>query len=237
MIHRTILLSSAAALLGCSLLAKGAPQEVGTGFRPESLRVEPHQAERAGALAAALGFAEWPRPAELYLAPAVGRVLFDEPAAVREEVKSCTTVPFHGEAWEQCVWSWQASARVEGDESPPAGSLDVEITVAPGSRAAQEYLLTALADNMLPTEILVQLYVAAERPAVLGDVAFLVERPNQRDVRLAFTRGNVAFRIRANGVLDDRVLALARRLDEQLLGRPSLTPEQLRAQQRKSPPG
>jgi hypothetical protein len=236
MIHRRILVSSAAGLLAFGLLAQAPPEKVGTRFRPELLRVEPYQAERAGALAAALGFAEWPRPSELYQAPAVGRVLFDEPAAVSEEVRACTTVPFNGEGWDQCVWSWQARGRREEGDAQAAGSLDVEITVAPSSRAAQEYLLTALADNMLPTEALVKQYEAAERPNGLGDAAVLVESPNAPDARLAFIRANVVFRIRGEGALSDRVLPLARRLDEGLLGQPSLTLEQLQARQRRSPP-
>jgi hypothetical protein len=230
-----ILVSAIAGLLACGLLAQAPRQETGTPFRPESLRVEPHQAERAGALAAVLGFGGWPRPSELYQAPAISRVLLDEPAAVSEEVRACTTVPFNGEEWEQCVWSWQARPR-EGDKSRAPGLLDVEITVAPSSRAAQEYLLAALADNMLPAEALVQLYGAAERPGGLGDAAFLVEARNPPDARLAFTRANVAFRIRGEGTLRDRVLPLGRRLDERLLGQSSLTLEQLRTRHQKTPP-
>lgn len=239
MIHRMVLLSSAAGLLACGLMAQTPEGVPSARFRPESLEVEAHLAERAGAVAAALGFAEWPRPGELYRSPAVGRVLLDDPAGVAEEVRSCTTVPFVDGAWERCVWSWQSRQRVEGEGTPAAGSLDVEITVAPSSRAAQEALLVALADNMLPLDVLVKRYATAERPADLGDVAVLVANREQRDARLAFTRANVAFLVRGHGALDNQVLPLARRLDEQLLGQASLRPEQLRAlhgSREKSPP-
>jgi hypothetical protein len=224
-----IVFSSALGLLAGGLLAAAPLQETGDRFRPETLRMEPYQAERAAALAAVLGFANWPRPAELYAAPAVSRALFAEPARVSEEVRSCTTVRFGNEPWERCVWSWKAL----GEERRPAAAdaLDLEITLTPSSRAAQEYLLTVLADNMMDTATLVKLYGAAKRPEGLGDVAILIEPPNGSDARLSFTRANVVLRIRGYGALRDEVLPLARRLDERLLDQPSLTLEQLRARQ------
>ena len=216
----------AALSLSCALPAAPAQQ---TGYRVqfETLQVEPYLAERAGALAAALGFASWPRPAELYAPPPVGRVLFDEPGRLAEEVRSCTTVRFGDEPWGHCVWSWKGLG--EGRKPAAADSLQLEITLAPSSRAAQERLLTALADNMLPTEGLLAFYAAAERPADLGDVAFLVRSRDGTDLRLAFTRGNLALRLHGRGALRDEVLPLARRLDEKLIAQQPLTPEQLRA--------
>lgn len=237
MIRKKILVSSAAGLLACSLLAQTAPPQEGRyRFRPETLQVEPHLAERAGALAAALGFNDWPRPAELYLAPAVGRALFDEPARFSEEARSCTTVPFGQEPWDHCVWSWKL--RGEGRERFAPGSLDLAVTVTPGSRAAQELLLTTLADNMMDTESLVKLHRDGQRPEGLGDAAVLVQSRDGSDVRLSFTRANLLFRVRGDGALHEEVLPLARRLDERLLGQQPLTLEQLRARQAKPrPPG
>lgn len=222
-----ILLLSSAGLMACGFLAAAPEQQAGDPLRLETLRVEPSLAARAGSLATVLKFAEWPRPAELYAAPVVGRALFDEPARFSEEVRSCTAVHFGNEPWDHCVWSWKALG--EGRKPSATDALDLEITLAPSSRGAQEYLLSVLANNMLPVEGLVKLYGAARRPEGLGDVAVLVEPPNGSEARLSFTRANVVFRIRGFGALRDEVLPLARRLDERLLGQQPLTPEQLRA--------
>src|SRR5215213_9164285 len=228
MTQKRILVSSAAGLLACSLLAQTAPPEASRyGFRPETLAVEPYLAERAGALAAVLGFDSWPRPAELYGAPAVGRLLFDEPARFSEEVRSCTTVRFGQEPWDHCVWSWKPGAGKRERSAPD--SLDLEIIVTPSSRAAQEFLLTTLADNMMDTATLVKLYGEAPKPAGLGDVAVLVESRDGQDVRLSFTRANLVFRLRGYGALSDEVLPLARRLDERLLSQQPLPLDQLRS--------
>jgi len=227
------LLSSAVGLLTCGFVsAAPLPQTAQTEnlFRPETLQVAPHVAERAGSVAAALGFSDWPRTAELYRVPAIGRVLFDQPAELADEVRSCTTVRFGrfgNDPWERCVWSW----RIDGEKGGAAAdTLDLEVTLAPSARAAQEYLLTTLADNTMPTETLVKLYGAAKQPASLGDVAVLVEPTNGSETRLSFTRANVAFRIRGFGALREEVLALAQRLDEKILAQQPLTLEQLRAQ-------
>ncbi|HKV12933.1 MAG TPA: hypothetical protein VJ725_32630 [Thermoanaerobaculia bacterium] len=235
--RKSILVSGVAGLLACSLLAQTAPpQERRYGFRPEALEVEPHLAERAGALAATLGFDSWPRPAERYGAPAVGRALFDEPARFAEEVRSCTTLRFRQEPWDHCVSSWKP--RGEGRERSAPDSLDLEITVTPDARAAQEFLLTALADNMMDMATLVKTYGEAQKPAGLGDVAFLVESRDGQDVRLSFTRANLVLRLRGYGALSDEVVPLARRLDERILNQQPLTLEQLRARQAKPrPPG
>lgn len=235
--RKSILVSGAAGLLACSLLAQTAPpQESRYGFRPEALAMEPSLAERAGALAAALGFDSWPRTAELYGAPAVSRALLDEPARFAEEVRSCTTIRFGQEPWDHCVWSWKP--RAEGRERSAPDSLDLEITVTPGSRAAQEFLLKTLADNMMDTATLVKAYGEAQKPAGLGDVAFLVESRDGQDVRLSFSRANLVLRVRGYGAPSEEVLTLARRLDERLLNQQTLTLEQLRAQQAKPrPPG
>lgn len=229
MIQPRILVSAAVSLLACGLFAQETPYR----FQLETLQVEPGLAERTGSLAAALGFAGWPRPSELYRAPAVGRVLFDEPARVAEEVRSCTAVRFGNEPWDHCVWSWKP--RGEGSERSAADSLKLEITPTPSSRAAQELLLTSLASNMMTTDALVKLYQAARRPEGLGDIAVLIEARDGSDVRLSFTRANVTFRVRGYGALSGEVLPLARRLDERLLGQQPLTLEQLRAEQNAKP--
>jgi hypothetical protein len=221
------MLRLSAVLLTCGSLSGVWAQETAQQFRFETQHVDAYFAQRAGALAAALGFAAWPQTTELYMAPPVGRALLREPARVAEEVRSCTTVRFGDEPWPQCTWSWKAVA--EGRKPSPADSLDLQITVAPSGRAAQEYLLSSLADNMLPTEGLVAIYKAAKRPEGLGTLAFRIESPRSPDTRLWFIRANVVFRLRGEGALSAEVLPLASRLDEQLLGQQPLTLEELRA--------
>jgi hypothetical protein len=210
-------------------------QETVQPFRFETQKVDPYFSERAAALAAALGFAAWPRTFELYTAPAVGRALLRQPAGVAEEVRSCTTVRFGDEPWPQCTWSWKALA--ESGKPSAKDWLDLQITLAPSGRAAQEYLLSSLADNQLPTEGLVPLYKSSKRPKGLGTVAFLVAPPKGYDTRLWFIRANVVFRVWGRGALSAEVLPLASRLDEQLLAQQPLTLEELRARRPKVPAG
>ena len=216
------------AMLALALPAPAQAQESAPPFRYETQRVDDYLAQRAATLAAALGFAGWPKTSELYAAPAVVRGLLRNPAAVGEEVRACTTVPFGGEAWPQCTWSWKG--RAEGRKSAGEDWLDLQMTVAPSGRAAQEFLVSSLADNQLPTEMLVARYASAERPANLGDVAFAVR--SRYETTVSFLRANVVFRIRGHGALAAEALPLAIRLDERLVSQAPLTLDQLRARSR-----
>jgi hypothetical protein len=205
-------------------------QQTAPPFRYETQHADDYFTRRAAALAAALGFAGWPRSAELYAAPAIGRTLFRDPAIVADEVRACTTVPFGDEAWPQCTWSWKGLA--ERREKTSQDWLDLQVTVAPGSRAAQEHLLTSMIDNMLPTEAMVARYKDAERPENLGDVGFVVRNPKGYESTVLFLRANLVFRIRGHGALAAEAISLAARLDERLVNQSSLTLEDLRTRSR-----
>jgi hypothetical protein len=227
MIRLRILRLWAVGLLFCGSLAPVRAQEAAQPFRYETQRVDGYLAERAATVAAALGFSAWPKTSELYVAPTVSRSLLREPAQVADEVRACTTVRFGDEFWPQCTWSWRALS--EGRQPSDADCLDLQITVAPNGRAAQEHLIGSLADNQLPTEGLVATYRSAKRPESLGHVAIVVEAPAGYDSTASFIRGNVVFRLRGHGSLATEVLPLAARLDERLAAQPPLTLEELRA--------
>ena len=222
-----VLRVAAIGILAGGPLPAALAQEAGAPLRFETQKPEDPIAARARVVATALGFAAWPRTSELYPAPAVGRALFREPAGLAEEVRSCTTVRIGDESWPRCTWSWKALR--EG--RPPSGEdwLDLEITVTPGSRAAQEHLLLTLADNMLPLEGLDVVYRAAKRPEGVGHVAVQVQAPNGYDSRLWFLRGNLVFRVWGHGRLAAEALPLALRLDERVAAQQPLSPEELRA--------
>lgn len=222
--------ASIGAWLALASPASAQSQEPAPPFRYETQRVDDYLAQRAAALAAAFGFAGWPKTPELYAAPAVSRVLLREPAGVSEEVRACTTVSFGDEAWPQCTWSWKGPSK--GRKSSAEDWLDVQITLAPSGRAAQESFIGALADNQLPTEMVVGRYKSAERPENLGDVAFVVRSPQTYETTVSFLRANLAFRIRGHGALAAEALPLAVRLDERLVSQAPLTLDQLRARSR-----
>ncbi len=208
-----------------SLSAPACGQQTGATMQFEAVTVEPTSQERLQAVAAAAGFAEWARPAERYVAPAVSRSLLSAPATASEGVRSCSAVAIRGEPWGRCRWSWQGLG--EGRKPTADSWLDLEITLAPDARAAQEYLLSAMVDNMLPTEALAAMVAGAERPAELGTVALLTRSRDGSESDLRFSRANVAFHVRGRGSLGGEVLALARRLDAKVASQSPLTLEQL----------
>jgi len=179
-------------------------------------------AERLQAVGEAVGFNDWPRPETLFVAPPVSRELFAAPEQLGREVRACSPVRFAGEPWGRCEWSWRGS-----DEGK--GWLDLSLTLAPTPRSAQEYLLAALSDNMLPVELAAATLREAARPEGLGDVAFRVSARDGDDVRLDFTRANLVVRIRARGTLAGAALDLARRLDARVLDQQPLSREGLLA--------
>ena len=217
---------AATAILSLALATSAPAQE--TPFRYQTQKVDDYFARRTAELAAALGFAAWPRTTELYGMPAVGTGLLRDPAQVQDEVRSCTTVPFDDEGWPQCTWSWR-SRRAEGRERAGEDWLDLQVTVAPSGRAAQEYLLRTLADNQLPTELLIARCKAAERPEGLGHVSFVVTAPKGADTTVTFLRGNLVVRVRGHGALAAEARPLAARLDERVAAQPPRTLEDLRA--------
>jgi hypothetical protein len=194
-------------------------------FRLETLRLEPAIATRVETLAAELGAGEWPRPEALYVAPAVDRSLVVAAESLGPQVRACTTVRFGAEPWGRCSWSWKELER--GPETSATGSLDLQVTLAPGARAAQELLLSDLADNMMMVSDLARAYRAAERPIGIGDLAFVVRARTGQDARMWFVRSNVVFRLRGHGTLTEALRPLARRLDDEVLAQPPLTREEL----------
>jgi len=231
MIRTSIVRAPLGLLLPLTISVWALAQETAPPFRYETQKVDDPFARRAAALASALGFAAWPRTSDLYAMPAVGTSLLRDPAAVQDEVRSCTTVPFGDEGWPQCTWSWKGR-RTELRNRPGEDWLDIQITMAPSSQAAQEYLLRALADNQLPTEMLIARCKAAERPENLGDVAFVVSGPRGTDTTVSFLRGNLVVRARGHGALAAEGRPLAARLDERVAGQTPLTKEELRARAR-----
>jgi hypothetical protein len=223
---RILRLSALGLVVGGSV-ALARPQEATQPFRYETQRVDDYLAQRAAALAAALDFAGWPKTSELYAAPAVSRALLAEPAEATGDVRACTTVGFGDELWPQCTWSWKTLS--EGRKPSPEDWLDLQVTVAPSGRAAQEHLLGSLADNQLPTEAMVARYRSAKRPENLGNIAFIVQAPKGFETTVTFLRNNVAFRIRGHGALAADVLPLASRLDERVIAQAPLTLEELRS--------
>jgi hypothetical protein len=177
-------------------------------------------AERARAVGSAIGFDTWPRPEALFLAPPVSRELLALPVEIGQAVRACTTVHFAAEPWGRCDWSWHA-------EDDPESWLDLSMTLAPSARAAQQVLLNAVSDNMLPVEAAAATLTNAGRPAGLGDVAFVVSARAGGDQRIDFTRSNLAVRIRARGAMAERALDIARRIDAQVLDQRPLSAEEL----------
>lgn len=195
---------------------------------------------RIETLAEAINFATWPRPEARFVAPAIDRSLLERPEGVTHETLTYSTVRFQDGLWGQLEQSWRSAQKLPQptdtpvESSPPErfqvkGDLLIEVTLAPSARAAQEYLLTDLANNMLPTEEVVSSLKAAERPAGLGDVAFLLKSRDGIDQRLRFVRNNVYVSVRADGDFAPDALATARAIDGRIVSQQPLSYEQLLA--------
>jgi len=183
--------------------------------------------ERVQAVGEALGFNDWPRSAGLFVAPPIASTLLPGAEALGRAVRACTAVRFAGEPWGHCEWSWSSRTEAGEVEEGGRGRLQLAITLAPDARAAQEYLLAGLTDNMMPTEGVVGTLRSAKRPEGLGDISFEIESRSGGDTRLYFTRANLAVRIRGDGALSGAALELARRIDARVLDQRPLSPEQL----------
>jgi len=224
--------------LGLMLVFFGCPAVQGDVEKP-TIRVGSFQPEvaidqqRLQVLGVAVGFEAWPAPRELFVGPSLGRHLLASPGLITHEVRACDSIRFGELPWGRCEWSW----RRLGDDGDPEsrtgtaleGDLDVKVALAPGSRAAQEYLLVSMADNMLPIDGLAVTWTTAGPPDGLGDVAFLLRSRQGDDVQLKFTRGNVAVHVRGSGVFAAEVEPLALRIDTQILDQRPLTADQLLA--------
>jgi hypothetical protein len=110
------------------------------------------------------------------------------------------------------------------------GQMSIEVLLAPSCRAAQEYMLTRMTENTMPTDALAKLYATAERPENLGTVGFLTESRKKDDVHVRFARDNVCLNIWANGCLAEEALPLARKIDAMIPKQPTFTYPQLTAQ-------
>ncbi len=110
-----------------------------------------------------------------------------------------------------------------------AGSLDVDLCLAPSSRAAQEYMLAMMTPSSMETKYVAATYRGAKRPQGLGNIGFLTEYRKKDDIRVRFVRDNVCVRIWGNGCFAEEVLSLARKIDAMLVVQTPLTYEQLLA--------
>jgi len=107
------------------------------------------------------------------------------------------------------------------------GEMDVEICLAPSSQAAHEYLLFLITENNLPTEDLIKIFAIAKQPEGLGDISFLSEFREKKDIHIRFIRDNICISILANGYFAEDVLHLARKIDAMIIKQPPLSYEQL----------
>jgi hypothetical protein len=109
------------------------------------------------------------------------------------------------------------------------GEIDLEVSLAPSSRAAQEYLLAMMTVSTMPTEGLVSTYTYAKRPKELGTVSFLTESTKKDDIRLIFVRDNIFVKVWGNGCFAEDALPLAQKIDALIQKQPVLSYQQLLA--------
>jgi hypothetical protein len=110
------------------------------------------------------------------------------------------------------------------------GQMYVEVVLTPSSRAAQEYLLSSMTENMMPTDDLAKIYAGAKGREKLGNISFLTESRGKKDIHIRFVRDNICLNIRASGTLGVEALPLARKIDTEIARQPVLTYQQLLAQ-------
>jgi len=102
------------------------------------------------------------------------------------------------------------------------GEITVEMCLAPNSQAAHEYLLTRMAENTMPTDLLVKIYSSAQKLPDLGTLSYVTKTGH-----VEFIRDSVVVIIRSSGVFADGAMSLARKLDRQITEQPPLTHRQL----------
>ena len=108
------------------------------------------------------------------------------------------------------------------------GQVDIEVCLTPSGRAAKEFLLVKLTDNMLPTESLAAIYIVAKQPERLGTIGFVAQSRSGDDRSLIFVRNNVFVRIQATGFFVEEALSIAQKIDNIIIHQPSLTIEELK---------
>jgi len=180
--------------------------------------------ERLQQLAAVLDFTKWEQEEGRLVAPAVTRSDLPEPQMATSDFRTCTAIRIGELPWGHCEWAWSSGRK---NERAPAGRLELAMTLTPSARAAHEHLLLDLVQNMLPSELLVDLYRQAEQPEHLGTAAVLTRSPDDTVVNVRFVRANLSVAVRGSGELSEHALPLARRLDAKIASQEPLTYEQL----------
>ncbi|MDH5639130.1 MAG: hypothetical protein OEZ04_11635 [Nitrospinota bacterium] len=103
------------------------------------------------------------------------------------------------------------------------GQMDIEACQTPSGRAAKEFLLARLADNMMSTEALAAMYSTAKRPKELGTVGFYIQSRRGDDSQITFSRNNIFVTVRANGFFVGEALEVAKKIDNMIIHQPSLS--------------
>jgi hypothetical protein len=177
---------------------------------------------RLEAVAGAVEFQKWPQTEVRYLAPSVGKSLLLKPDLVNHEFTSYGIIQFGSDYWGQRRLKCRRLV-----ENRLEGEMFVRISLAPNSRAAQEYMLNVMTANAMSTEGLVSIYSTAEQPQSLGSVSYLVGSQAKNDVCVLFVRANLCISIRGNGCFADEALPLARKIDYALVSQSPLGYQQL----------
>lgn len=102
------------------------------------------------------------------------------------------------------------------------GAIKVEICLAPNAKAACEYLLYHMAQNTMPTNLLVKIYGSADHAPEIGTVNY-VTNPGH----IKFIRDNVVVIIDGRGEFSRESLQLARKIDMAIKQQSLLTYQQL----------
>ena len=202
-------------------LIHGAETEPPTIF--QWLKVTPGSgAARLETVARAIEFQRWPQAEVRYLAPSVGKSLLLKPDLVNQELTSYSIIQFGSDYWGQSRLKCRRLV-----ENRLEGEMFVRVSLAPNSRAAQEYLLHVMTENAMDTESLVSMYSMAEQPQSLGSVSYLIGSQAKNDVCVQFVRANICISIRAKGCFADEALPLARKIDNAIVLQSPLNYQQL----------
>ncbi len=202
-------------------LIHGAETEPPTIF--QWLRVTPSSgAARLETVARTVEFQRWPQTEVRYLAPSVDKSLLLKPDLVNQELTSYGLIQFGSDYWGQRRLKCRRLV-----ENRLEGEMFVRVSLAPNSRAAQEYLLHVMTENAMDVESLVSMYSMAEQPQRLGSVSYLIGSQENNDICVLFVRANLCINIRAKGCFADEALPLARKIDYTLVLQSPLGYQQL----------
>lgn len=167
---------------------------------------------RLETVAGAVEFQKWPQTEVRYLAPSVGKSLLLKPDLVNHEFTSYGIIQFGSDYWGQSRLKCRRLV-----ENRLEGEMFVRVSLAPNSKAAQEYMLNGMTANAMSTEDLVSVYTTAQKPQGLGNVAYLIGSQENNDICVLFVRANLCVNIRAKGCFADEALPLARKIDKALV--------------------